>query len=219
MHEIPVAWSHLDFWKNDWPALDRRLEVEREDHEVLPPKPMIFAALAATAPKDVRAVILGQDPYPTPGHANGLAFSTAPDVRPLPRSLGNIYRELEDDLGITRANGDLSGWAQQGVLLLNTALSVRAGDAGSHARLGWGALIDQIVTECLDRDSIVWILWGRHAQSRLAAIPARPPTHHFIETAHPSPLSARRGFFGSKPFSRANAHLKAEGRAEIDWGA
>jgi len=200
-------WPHLKFWREHWPALEARLDAERAAHTVLPAPERMFAALALTPPEAVRAVILGQDPYPTPGHANGLAFSVEPDVRPLPRSLGNIYRELEDDLGHRPETGDLSGWAKNGVLLLNTALSVRAGEAGSHARLGWDALIAEILADVAARDGIAWVLWGKHAQKFRPLIEAGEGKDRLIiESAHPSPLSARRGFFGSKPFSRVQAH-------------
>ncbi|RJL01949.1 uracil-DNA glycosylase, partial [Paracoccus siganidrum] len=182
----------------------------------LPGPARLFAALKATPPEQVRAVILGQDPYPTPGHANGLAFSVAPEVA-LPRSLRNIFTELRDDLGAAPATGDLSHWAQQGVLLLNTSLSVDPGAAGAHARWGWDRLARQAVTEAQKHGPLAFILWGGHAQKALAGLPR--PQDLVIATAHPSPLSARRGFFGSRPFSRVNDWLAAQGRPPIDWTA
>ncbi len=178
-----------------------------EPGPVFPPPTQVFAAFERTPPDSVRAVILGQDPYPTAGHANGLAFSAAPDVTPFPRSLGNIYKELDADLGTRPTTADLGGWADRGVLLLNRALTVREGEAGSHAKIGWSALVEQVVACVAARDRIVWILWGKHAQGIRPLIEAGQGTDPLIlESAHPSPLSARRGFFGSRPFSAAEAH-------------
>ncbi|RMF37866.1 MAG: uracil-DNA glycosylase [Alphaproteobacteria bacterium] len=209
---MPAAWADLDFFAGPrWRQVADALAAETRP--VLPPRERIFAALDLTPPEKVRAVILGQDPYPTPGHANGLAFSVAPGVA-LPRSLENIFAEMEADLGARPACGDLSHWARQGVLLLNTALSVPAGEAGGHARLGWRPLVEEIVDR-VSRRPTAWLLWGRHAQDFARFI--RPGDHLMIETAHPSPLSARRGFFGSRPFSRVNAWLEARGETPIDW--
>ncbi|WP_319804608.1 uracil-DNA glycosylase [Nocardioides malaquae] len=164
---------------------------------------------------DVRVVILGQDPYPTPGHPIGLSFAVAPDVRPLPRSLANIYRELEADLGIPRAShGDLRPWADQGVLLLNRVLTVTPGAAGSHRGRGWEAVTDAALRALAARGGpCVAILWGRDAQRARASLGTIP----VIESAHPSPLSASRGFFGSRPFSRAGAMLEEQGGPPVDW--
>lgn len=164
---------------------------------------------------DVRVLITGQDPYPTPGHAVGLSFSVAPDVRPLPRSLVNIYRELESDLGIApSASGDLTPWSRQGVLLLNRVLTVRPGAAASHRRKGWEAVTEQAIRALVERGGpLVAILWGRDAQSLRPLLGDVP----VIESAHPSPLSASRGFFGSRPFSRANDLLVAQGSSPVDW--
>jgi uracil-DNA glycosylase len=164
---------------------------------------------------DVRVLVTGQDPYPTPGHAVGLSFSVAPDVRPLPRSLVNIYAELESDLGIPPApSGDLSPWSRQGVLLLNRVLTVRPGEAGSHRRKGWEAVTEQAIRALVDRGGpLVAILWGADAQ-KLAPLLGDVPV---IASAHPSPLSAYRGFFGSRPFSRANELLAAQGSRPVDW--
>lgn len=163
----------------------------------------------------VRVLIVGQDPYPTPGHAVGLSFSVAPQVRPLPRSLVNIYAELSTDLGIApAAHGDLTGWFEQGVLLLNRVLTVRPGAPGSHRGKGWEAVTQQAIEALVARGGpLVAILWGRDAQNltpRLGDVPV-------IASAHPSPLSARSGFFGSRPFSRTNAALEAQGAAPIEW--
>lgn len=171
---------------------------------------------AFTQPFDaVRVLIVGQDPYPTPGHPIGLSFAVERHVRPLPRSLQNIYRELHDDLGIPPAeHGDLSAWSQQGVMLLNRVLTVRAGAPGSHRGMGWEAVTDHAIRALVARDApLVAILWGRDAETSRPLLGRTP----IVASAHPSPLSARRGFFGSKPFSRVNALLEEAGAAPIDW--
>lgn len=164
---------------------------------------------------DVRVLIVGQDPYPTPGHAVGLAFSVDRGVRPVPRSLQNIYRELRDDLGIEPpAHGDLTAWSRAGVLLLNRVLTVRPGAPGSHRGLGWEAVTEHAIRALVARGGpLVSILWGRDAGSLEPLLQSRP----VIRSAHPSPLSAHNGFFGSKPFSRANAFLEAQNSSPIDW--
>jgi uracil-DNA glycosylase len=164
---------------------------------------------------DVRVLIVGQDPYPTPGHPIGLSFAVDRHVRPLPRSLANIYRELRDDLGVeTPAHGDLSAWADNGVLLLSRVLTVAPGDAGSHRGRGWEAVTDAAIRALVARATpLVAILWGRDAQSLEPLLGDTP----VIASAHPSPLSASRGFFGSRPFSRANVELERRGAAPVDW--
>ena len=165
---------------------------------------------------DVRILIVGQDPYPTPGHAVGLSFSVAPDVRPLPASLKNIYRELQDDVGCARPiNGDLSPWTERGVMLLNRVLTVRQGESGSHRGIGWEDITSAAIDALVARPDapLVAILWGRDAQSlapQLIDVPV-------VATAHPSPMSADRGFFGSRPFSRANALLEEVGGEPVNW--
>ena len=183
-------------------------------HTYLPAGPDILRAFSEPM-ADVKVLITGQDPYPTPGHPMGLSFSTAPDVRPLPRSLGNIYAELQADLDIQPAEtGDLTPWAEQGVLLLNRVLTVRPGASASHRGKGWEAVTEQAIRALVARDKpLVAILWGRDAQG-LAPMLGDTPR---IETAHPSPLSASRGFFGSKPFSRVNALLAEQGAEPVDW--
>lgn len=163
----------------------------------------------------VKVLITGQDPYPTPGHPMGLSFSTAPDVRPLPRSLVNIYAELATDLGIAPAeSGDLTPWARQGVLMLNRVLTVRPGAPASHRGRGWEAVTEQAIRALVGRHQpLVAVLWGRDAQG-LKPLLGDTPT---IESAHPSPLSASRGFFGSRPFSRVNALLAEQGADPVDW--
>ena len=188
-----------------------------ETRPVLPAPGHVFAALEAVPPDAVEVVILGQDPYPTPGHAHGLAFSAEPDVRPLPRSLANVYRELRDDVGSAPETADLRPWARQGVLLLNAVLTVPAGEAGGHAKIGWQDVTGAVLDRLDDRPRAL-LLWGKPAQ-KLAGEHLQHPGHLRIETAHPSPLSARRGFFGSRPFSAVNAWLEERGKAPIDWTA
>lgn len=171
---------------------------------------------AFTYPFDhIRVLIVGQDPYPTPGHAMGLSFSTQPGVRPLPRSLANIFQELSDDLGIERpTDGDLTPWSTQGVALFNRVLTVQPGNAGSHRGKGWEHITEVAIRALAERNQpLVAILWGRDAQSVQAFLGDTP----CITSPHPSPLSARRGFFGSRPFSRANELLATLGSHEIDW--
>lgn len=180
----------------------------------LPRGEQVFAAFQQ--PFDaVRVLLVGQDPYPTPGHAIGLCFSVAPDVRPLPASLRNIFTEYRDDLGLPEpTNGDLTPWVRQGVLLLNRSLTVAPGAPASHRGKGWEAVTDAAIDALVRRGGpLVAILWGRDARS-LAARLDRVPR---IESAHPSPLSARSGFFGSRPFSRTNALLAEQGAAPVDW--
>ncbi len=164
---------------------------------------------------DVRVLIVGQDPYPTPGHAVGLSFSVAPDVRPLPGSLQNIHRELMSDLGLRRPrDGDLTPWADQGVLLLNRVLTVSPGLAGSHRGRGWERVTDCAIRALAARQRpLVAVLWGRDAQTAAPLLGAWPR----VESAHPSPLSAHRGFFGSRPFSRINTYLTELGGDPVDW--
>ncbi|MEV6097963.1 uracil-DNA glycosylase [Nocardia sp. NPDC051981] len=163
----------------------------------------------------VRVLIVGQDPYPTPGHPVGLSFSVAPDVSPIPRSLSNIYSEYSKDLGFpTPANGDLSPWCDQGVLMLNRVLTVQPGQPASHRGKGWEAVTEQAIRALVARDQpLVAILWGRDASTLKPMLGSTP----YIESAHPSPLSASRGFFGSRPFSRTNELLGTLGAAPVDW--
>ncbi|MDV6291595.1 uracil-DNA glycosylase [Rhodococcus aetherivorans] len=171
---------------------------------------------AFTQPFDrVKVLIVGQDPYPTPGHAVGLSFSVAPEVRPVPRSLANIYREYSDDLGLpTPPNGDLTPWSEQGVLLLNRVLTVQPGQPASHRGKGWESVTEQAIRALVARTApLVAILWGRDAAT-LEPMLGDVPT---VKSAHPSPLSASRGFFGSRPFSRANALLTEQGGDPVDW--
>ncbi len=204
------AWGDLPFFYEDWPRIQSTLAADTRP--ILPPDADRFKALELTQPNDTRVVILGQDPYPTPGHAMGLAFSVTPDTK-LPKSLVNIFKEMEDDIGQCPKSGDLTHWAKSGVLLLNTALSVPAHDAGGHAKLGWQSLTEQVLKR-LDDAPRAFLLWGKHAQTVATGL----KTHHLILNApHPSPLSAYRGFFGSKPFSQINTWLKSQGHSPIPW--
>lgn len=190
-----------------------RAEIEA-GHEYLPAGDHILRAFTS-AMADVRVLIVGQDPYPTPGHAVGLSFSVDRSVRPLPRSLTNIYKELEADLGIPpAATGDLTSWQQAGVMLLNRVLTVRPGEAASHRGKGWEAITSHAITQLTARGGpLVAILWGRQAQELTPLLGDTP----IVASAHPSPLSASRGFFGSRPFSRTNALLEKQGGIPIDW--
>nr|WP_077490851.1 uracil-DNA glycosylase [Sinomonas mesophila] len=200
------------------PALRRSLgalAAEAGDGAVVLPPPRRILRAFQQPLSAVRVLLLGQDPYPTPGHAIGLSFAVDAAVAPLPRSLANIYRELTADLGVPPPHdGDLSPWADEGVLLLNRVLSVRAGAAGSHRRLGWEEVTDAAVRAVVARGApLVAVLWGKDAQSVRPLLGTTP----VIASAHPSPLSASRGFFGSRPFSRANELLASQGAAPVRW--
>jgi len=164
---------------------------------------------------EVKVLVVGQDPYPTPGHPVGLSFSVAPDVRPIPRSLANIYRELMADVDVPApSNGDLTPWADQGVLMLNRVLTVQPGKSGAHRGKGWESVTEQAIHALVDRGGpLVAILWGRDAQTLKPMLGSTP----YVESAHPSPMSADRGFFGSRPFSRVNALLEQQGATPVDW--
>lgn len=214
--EVHPSWlPAFDRVTRELRDIGERLDAERVSGTAIAPNADdIFRAFRQ--PLDsIRVVIVGQDPYPTPGHAVGLAFSTSRDVRPIPRSLANIYTELRDDLGIDSAeHGDLLRWVDQGVLLLNTSLTVRQGEAGSHRSWPWKEVTGAALGALAERGGpLVAVLWGRDAQW---AVPLLNGVE-LIESAHPSPLSARRGFFGSRPFSRVNDLLVAQGAPPIDW--
>jgi uracil-DNA glycosylase len=193
---------------------------EQRGRTIYPPRGLRLRALELTPLDEVKVVILGQDPYHGPGQAHGLCFSV-PDGVQVPPSLVNIYKELESDLGIARRpTGNLERWARQGVLLLNNSLTVEAGKAGSHAGKGWDAITDAAVAAVAEREvPSVFILWGSHARKKAANVPqlANGGSHLVLTSAHPSPLSAHSGFFGSRPFSKTNAFLEANGRGPIDW--
>jgi uracil-DNA glycosylase len=199
-----------------WSELQQFVAEERRTHPVYPPASEVFAALHLTPYADVKVMILGQDPYHGPGQAHGLCFSVRPGVR-TPPSLMNIHKELHADLGVPIPDhGNLEAWARQGVLLLNATLTVRGGVAASHQNRGWETFTDRVM-QIVDAkaDPVVFILWGASARRKRALIDTT--RHTVIESAHPSPLSAHNGFFGSRPFSRANAALVAAGRDPVDW--
>ncbi len=212
-------WQDLlkeEFEKDYYLNLRQFLINEYRTRNVYPDKYDIFNALHYTAYKDVKVVILGQDPYHGPNQAHGLSFSVKPGIQP-PPSLMNIYKELKDDLNCyIPNNGYLKKWADQGVLLLNTALTVREGQANSHRNMGWEKVTDRIISLLNERkEPIVFILWGSNAQSKTSLI--TNTNHYIIKSVHPSPLSASRGFFQSKPFSQTNKILTSRGLPPIDW--
>jgi len=218
--QLPAAWRELlggPLASPEFRALEQFVAQEDAGQQVFPPRPSIFAALAATPPNAVRAVLLGQDPYHDCGQAHGLCFSVPPGVPP-PPSLRNILRELAADLGQPPpASGCLASWAAQGVLLLNTVLTVRAHAPASHAGHGWEAFTDAII-EAVNQHSpppVIFMLWGSHAAAKRRLLDLQ--RHRLLTGAHPSPLSAYRGFLGSRPFSQANQLLAAAGRPPIDW--
>lgn len=206
------AWAELPFFTHSLPGIQTALRAE--DRPFLPPAARSFAALEACKPQDVKVILLGQDPYHTPGKADGLAFSIPEEFSGRLDSLGNIFKELQSDLGVYRTRTDLSDWAAQGVLLLNTALSVPQGQAKGHARLGWNKLVHQVLERVNDRPRAA-LLWGGPAQGFARHL--THPDHLILTAAHPSPLSAYRGFFGTRPFSTVNQWLKQQGYAEINW--
>lgn len=207
---------NAEFAKPYWAELQSFVAAERATGAVYPPQNEVFAALHLTPYAEVRVVILGQDPYHGPGQAHGLSFSVRPPTPP-PPSLKNLFAELQSDLGISEpTTGSLEPWARQGVLLLNTTLTVRGGEAASHQGKGWEPFTDQVIEAVNAKpERVVFLLWGAAARKKARLIDRR--RHTIIESAHPSPLSAHRGFLGSRPFSRANAALIDAGRTPIDW--
>ena len=205
------------------PCQDKLLELSNAlaDKEFLPSKENIWRALELTPLESIKVVILGQDPYPTPGNAHGLAFSVLPDVRPIPASLKNIYKELVSDIGFTMPlHGNLESWTTKGVMLLNTVLTVEAGAPQSHSKIGWEEVTDQIIRTIAARNkNVIFVLWGKSAQvkKKLLGLYLDKNGHRVLESAHPSPLSASKGFFGTKPFSKINGWLKEMGKDTIDW--
>lgn len=219
-----MNWNDLGAWgevladqKELFFRLDERLTLARQEAEIYPPDGEELTALRLTQPGAVRTVILGQDPYHEPGQAFGLAFAVRKGV-PLPPSLRNIYTELQSDVGVTPPkHGDLTAWAERGVLLLNTVLTVEKGKANSHANWGWQTLTDAVIaaTNCLSQP-VAFVLWGAQAQKKAALINSAAP--RLVLTApHPSPLSSYRGFFGSRPFSQIDRFLAENGESPIDW--
>ncbi|GAB5538142.1 MAG: uracil-DNA glycosylase [Salibacteraceae bacterium] len=225
MNEVQVdqikneEWSsllHDEMQKPYFKFIAEELKRERGKYRVFPPKGMIYTALELTSFSKVKVVILGQDPYHQIGQAHGLSFSV-PAGQDFPPSLRNIFKELQSDLNAALPMfGDLSKWANQGVLLLNSVITVREGDPGSHAHLGWQQFTDSIVRLISEeKDHVVFVLWGKYAASKAQLIDKN--RHCILSGPHPSPLSAYRGFFGSKPFSKANIYLKQHGHETIDW--
>jgi uracil-DNA glycosylase len=209
---VLLAETEKPYWKD----LQAFVKAERQKHQVFPPDKEVFAALHLTPYEQVRVLILGQDPYHDVGQAHGLCFSVRPGT-PTPPSLVNIFKELRDDLGCAIPNnGNLTHWAEQGVLLLNAVLTVRAHTPTSHKGKGWETFTDAIIqTVSAKSEPVVFVLWGAYAKAKAKLINTQ--RHTIIQSAHPSPLSAGNGFFGSRPFSKINAALKAKGYAEIDW--
>jgi uracil-DNA glycosylase len=218
-YRVNSTWDDLlqqEFSAPYFLLMTQFLYEERTSHEVFPPHEKVLAALDATSLDTTKVVILGQDPYHGLGQADGLAFSVSHNVA-VPPSLRNILKELHHDLGIPiPSHGNLKAWAEQGVLLLNTTLTVREGEPGSHYGRGWETLTDAIINVINQKaDPVVFLLWGAHARKKKNLI--TQPHHVVIEGAHPSPLSAYRGFFGSKPFSRVNTALEESGQRPINW--
>ncbi len=217
--DLPASWRAAlepETREPYWADLMRFVAAERAAHTVMPPENDVFNAFTFTPLDDVKVLLLGQDPYPTPGVAHGLCFSVLPGVK-LPASLRNIYRELETDVGATPVkHGYLASWARQGVLMLNAVLTVRAGAPNSHAGKGWETFTDAAIAALNDRPGpCVFLLWGGYAQKKAKRIDSS--RHTVITGVHPSPLSAANGFFGSRPFSAVNAALEAAGVAPIAW--
>ena len=216
---IPTAWEPILTAETEKPyfhKLAQFLAEERHTHTVFPPASEVFSALALTPYERVRVLLLGQDPYPNDNQAHGLAFSVRPGV-PTPRSLVNIFEELHDDLGCRIPNnGYLVHWAEQGILLLNAVLTVQAQMPNSHKNKGWEQFTDQIIQAVSAKEKrVVFVLWGGYARKKLNLIDAE--RHVVVQSAHPSPLSVHKGFFGSRPFSRINSALRDAGQPEIDW--
>lgn len=206
----PLSQPYFDLLKKN---LAKAFSTE----DIWPKQENIFNAFNLCPFDSVKVVILGQDPYPTARHAHGLSFSVPSSVRPLPKSLKNIYKELVNDLAVDMPeSGDLSHWASQGVLLLNTVLTVKAGAANSHKNIGWQTFTDQVIRVVSENlNGVIFILWGAPAQAKEGLIDTSK--HHILKAPHPSPLSSYRGFFGSKPFSKTNELLALQGKNSINW--
>ena len=217
---IPAGWGELlaaETQKDSYRRLDAFLAGEvAAGKNILPAVDDLFAALRLTPYEKVKVVLLGQDPYPTPGHAHGLCFSARPHVRPIPRSLANVYKELRDDVGFRIPNhGFLEPWARQGVLMLNTILTVPAGGAGLHAKKGWEEFTTRIIELVSAKPTgVVFLLWGKPAQARASLV--RSPPHLVLPAFHPSPLAGNK-FLGCRCFSKTNAFLVQTGQTPIDW--
>lgn len=218
MVRLEESWKELlndEFEKPYFKNLTSFVKAEYQTKVIYPPAKLIFNALDSLPVHNVKVIILGQDPYHGPGQAHGLSFSVSAQTD-LPPSLKNIYKELYSDLGIKRKNGDLSDWVKQGVLLLNSTLTVRASQAGSHQNKGWEMFTDAVIHKLAStKNNLVFILWGRYAQNKGHFID--PKRHLVIKSSHPSPLSAYNGFFDSKPFSQTNAYLVSNNTVTINW--
>ena len=215
---MTTDWNPLlraEFDKPYWSSLQTFVENERQHHAVYPARENVFSALHHTSYADTKVLILGQDPYHGPNQAHGLCFSVQHGVA-VPPSLVNIFKELHGDLGVPIPDhGNLQAWARRGVLLLNTTLTVRAGQAASHQGKGWETFTDEVIRVVNEKPFVVFVLWGAHARKKKSLIDAT--RHAIIESAHPSPLSAHNGFFGSRPFSKINAALRVAGMSDVDW--
>ena len=210
--EVLKPIKESDYFKNLW----EKVKIEFNSSQCFPPKNEIFRALELTEFDDVKVVIIGQDPYHNDGQANGLCFSVSENVK-APPSLKNIFIELKDDVDVERKSNDLQDWAKQGVLLLNATLTVKANEPNSHKNLGWETFTDFIIKQISDeKENVVFVLWGAFAQKKALLI--NQNKHHIIQSAHPSPFSVYRGFFGSKPFSKINHYLFEKEKNPIVWG-
>ena len=210
--EVLQPIKESDYFKSLW----EKVKLQYNSTQCFPPKDEIFRALELTEFDDVGVVIIGQDPYHNDGQANGLCFSVSESVT-APPSLKNIFIELKEDVGVERKNKDLQDWAKQGVLLLNATLTVQAHQPNSHKNLGWEVFTDFIIKEISDKKkNVVFVLWGAFAQKKASLIDSNK--HHILQSAHPSPFSVYRGFFGSKPFSKINNYLLEKGKKPIVWG-
>ena len=219
--EVPTSWQEAiggEFEKEYFTRLSAFVDQERQEHpgRIYPPEEEVFSALQLTPYADVKVLLLGQDPYFGEGQAHGLCFSVRPNVV-VPPSLRNIFRELNDDLGCKIPNnGYLVTWAEQGILMLNTVLTVRAGEAFSHKGKGWETFTDAVIQKVSEKTTqVIFVLWGKPAQKKIPLIDTS--RHAVVTSAHPSPLAAKSGFFGSRPFSKINGLLRAAGDPEIDW--
>ena len=209
--DILAPIKNTEYFTELWKKVEERYETTK----CFPPKNQIFRAIKLTPFDEVKVVIIGQDPYHNDNQANGLCFSVSDKVK-APPSLKNIFKELEDDLGIKKTSNELEMWAKQGVLLLNATLTVRAHEANSHKDLGWGQFTDFIIKEISDKkENVVFVLWGAFAQKKAGLIDASK--HFIIQSAHPSPFSVHKGFFGSRPFSKINQFLEEKGKEPINW--
>lgn len=209
--EVLAPIKNTEYFTTLW----EKVKEEYQTTKCFPPKDQIFRAIELTPFDEVKVVIIGQDPYHNDNQANGLCFSVSDKVK-APPSLKNIFKELEADLGIKKTSNELEMWAKQGVLLLNATLTVRAHEANSHKDLGWEQFTDFIIKEISDKkENVVFVLWGAFAQKKAGLIDASK--HFIIQSAHPSPLSARKGFFGSRPFSKINQFLEEKGKEPINW--